>query len=401
MTDATPSEARRGIDPRYLVVLGACLIQFTTIGLLFSYSVLIKEFETEFGWSRTLLSACQSLAFLIMGVLAIFGGRLSDLYGPRVVLLCSGVLYGVGYGLISFVTEPWHLFAIFGLFIGLGLASHDVVTLSTVARWFERRRGMMTGVVKVGTALGQMSVPPFTAFLIALLGWRDAVAALGVAAVVLLVTAALTIKPAPRKAPIGTAGSTEGMTFTQVRRSREFWTLCAVQFLFFPTLTTVPLHIVVHGTDMGLTVGVAATLLSVTAAGSVAGRLTVGTLIDRIKGRRAYIVCFVPLIASLVSLTITESPSPLFVTVAVYGFAHGGFFTVVSPAVAEYFGTKAHGTSFGAVLFFGTIGGAIGPILAGGAFDLTGSYTLAFATLAAMAAVGLALVLSLPRTGRT
>lgn len=401
MTEANQSDARNGVDPRYLVVFGACLIQFTTIGLLFSYSVLIKEFEAEFGWSRTLLSACQSLAFLMMGVLAIFSGRLSDRYGPRVVLLCTGVLYGVGYGLISQVNSPWQLFAIFGLFIGLGLASHDVVTLSTVARWFETRRGMMTGVVKVGTATGQMTIPPVAAFLIAALGWRTAVVVLGVAAVMLLLTAALAIRPAPSKVRQGTAGPREGLTFTEARRTREFWTLCAIQFLFFPTLTTVPLHIVVHGTDMGLTVAVAATLLSVTAAGSVVGRLTVGTLIDRITGRRAYVVCFVPLIGSLVAMSAISSPWPLFVTVAIYGFAHGGFFTVVSPTVAEYFGTRAHGTSFGAVLFFGTIGGAIGPILAGRAFDVTGSYTFAFIGLAAMAAIGLGLAVSLPRPGRT
>ncbi|MGB0507869.1 MAG: hypothetical protein ACPGGK_16910, partial [Pikeienuella sp.] len=44
----------------------ACLTQFTVIGLLFSYGLLIKEFETEFGWSRTLLSASTSIAFLMM-----------------------------------------------------------------------------------------------------------------------------------------------------------------------------------------------------------------------------------------------------------------------------------------------------------------------------------------------
>ncbi len=385
------------IDPRYRVVLGACLIQFVTIGLLFSYSVLIKEFETEFGWSRTFLSACQSISFLVMGLLAIFCGRLSDRYGPRIVLLVAGMAYGVGYGLISQVTAQWELLAIFGLFMGLGLATHDVVTLSTVARWFQTRRGMMTGIVKVGTAVGQMTVPPVAAFLIAWWGWRSAVLALGIAAVILLVMAALAIRPAP-KTPDGAAAEGLGLPFDQVRRTRAFWTICAIQFLFFPTLTTVPLHIVVHGIDLGLTTAVAAILLSVTAGASTVGRLTVGTLIDRIKGRRAYVICFVPLIASLVAMAMITSPWTLFGAVAVYGFAHGGFFTVVAPTVAEYFGLRAHGTSFGAVLFFGTIGGSIGPILAGRAFDLIGSYTPAFLGLAALASVGLGLALSLPRS---
>ena len=170
------------MDKRYFVVAGACLTQFTIIGLLFSYGLFFKVFEEEFGWSRTLLSGAMSLAFLMMGVLAIFGGRLNDRYGPRIVLSITGLFYGAGFALISQVSQPWQLFAIFGLFIGLGMSTHDVVTLSTVARWFEKRRGIMTAVVKIGTAAGQATLPLLAAFLIAWIGWRDALIVLGVLA---------------------------------------------------------------------------------------------------------------------------------------------------------------------------------------------------------------------------
>ncbi|MGB1163917.1 MAG: MFS transporter, partial [Paracoccaceae bacterium] len=82
---------------------------------------------------------------------------------------------------------------------------------------------------------------------------------------------------------------------------------------------------------------------------------------------------------------------------ALYGFGHGGFFSVVSPTVAEYFGMQSHGALFGIILFFGTIGGAIGPILAGMVFDYSGSYDSAFITLAILMALGLILVLTLPK----
>src|SRR5690606_5390138 len=95
---------------------------------------------------------------------------------------------------------------------------------------------------------------------------------------------------------------------------------------------------------------------------------------------------------------VIGTPWPLFAAIAVYGFGHGGFFTVVSPTIAEYFGTRAHGSAFGAVIFFGTIGGALGPILAGRVFDATGGYGWAFATLAGMSIAGLALVISLPKS---
>jgi MFS family permease len=186
------------------------------------------------------------------------------------------------------------------------------------------------------------------------------------------------------------------MAFAEIRRSRAFLTLCAVQFRFFPSLITVPLHIVIHGIDLGLSKTAAATLLSVAAAASVAGRLTVGTLSDRITGRHAYTICFLPLIAGLSAMALIGTPGPLFAAVAVYGFAHGGFFTVVATTVAEYFGTRAHGAAFGAIVFFGIVGGATGPILAGRFFDTSGSYAPAFTTLAVLAGFGLALVRTLP-----
>ena len=384
------------LDKRYLIVLGACLTQFTVIGLLFSYGLFFKALEAEFGWSRTLLSSGTSFAFMVMGMLAFFGGRLNDRYGPRLVLAVSGTLCGMGYALLSQVTQPWQLFAIFGLFIGVGMATHDVVTLSTIARQFRQRRGIMTGVVKVGTAMGQIAVPPIAAFLIAIYDWRLALLILGIAAVALLLVAALLMKCPPASARSGNGTGAAGPSLREARRSRNFWMICAIQFSFFSTLMTIPLHIVVHGMDLGMTPALAAILLSVMGAASVAGRLSVGALVDRIGGRRALILCFVPLIASLLAFLFISAPGVLFAAVAVYGLAHGGFFTVTSPTVAEYFGLRAHGAIFGLVLFSGTIGGAAGPILAGRIFDLTNSYAPAFTALAALATLGLALVLRLP-----
>ena len=257
------------MDPRYPVVIGACVTQFTIVGLLFSIGLFFNVLEDEFGWSRTLLSGSTSLAVLVMGMLAFFGGRLSDRYGPTAVLGTTGLLYGIGFGLISVIGEPWQLVALFGIFIGLGLSTHDVVTLSTIARWFERRRGTMTGVVKVGTATGQMVLPPLTALLMVGLGWRNAVLVLGVAAAVLLLAAALSMKHPPRK-PISR------QTFAQAALWRRRPGACRgppaaarsgpcapPSFLFFPSLVTVPLHVAVHGMDLGMTHTTAATLLTV------------------------------------------------------------------------------------------------------------------------------------------
>jgi nitrate/nitrite transporter NarK len=79
----------------------------------------------------------------------------------------------------------------------------------------------------------------------------------------------------------------------------------------------------------------------------------------------------------------------LFIFAPIYGFNHGGFFSLVSPLIAGLFGTRAQGALLGCVIFSGTVGGSIGMVLAGYIFDVTGNYFPAFILLLAIAAIGL------------
>lgn len=384
---------------RYRVVVAAFLTQAIIIGCMFSYGVFFKILEEEIGWSRTILSASSSVAFLTMGILAMVGGRLNDRYGPRWVLSVAGLITGIGYVLMSQVSESWQLLIFFGFFVGIGLSTHDVVTLSTVAAWFEKRRGVMTGVVKTGTACGQVIMPVVATLLVAAYGWRSALVIIGVCVAfsLLLISQWMRRPGADEKVDKSTqvsAGS-GGLSYAEAKRSRILWTLCAIQFCFFPALMTIPLHILVHATDLGMTTVKAATILSLIGASSIVGRLSLGMLLDKLGGKASLVLCLIPLTLSLGSLLLINDPVNLYFFAVIYGIAHGGLFTVVSPTVAEYFGMKAHGAIFGVILFFGTLGGATGPLLAGALFDLMGSYQIVFLLLSALALLGLLLALSL------
>ena len=87
-------------------------------------------------------------------------------------------------------------------------------------------------------------------------------------------------------------------------------------------------------------------------------------------------------------MTVAQTATALYVFAFIYGFAHGGLFTVVSPTVAEYFGMRAHGAIFGAIVLSGTLGAALGPLAAGRVYDLMQSYDPAFLGLAALSFVG-------------
>ena len=391
----------------YRIVAAGFVIQGVVIGAMFAYGVFFRELEAEFGWSRATISGASSLAFVVMGVLAIVAGKLNDQIGPRLLITVSALCFGVGYAAMSRLEAPWELFLFYGLLAGIGYSTHDVVTLSTITRWFVRRRGAMTGVVKVGTGVGQLVVPVIAAALIAAFGWRNAVFIIGVASALILVVVAQLMRRDPRsigqhpdgvanedaRVPMG--GRETGMSVAEAAGTRQFWILCAAQLTIFFCLMTVMIHIVPHATDLGIAPAVAATILSTIGGASIAGRLTIGTLVDRLGGRRSLGICFVILLASFVWLQSAESTWMLFFFAAVYGFAHGGFFTVMSPTLAEFFGTGSHGVIFGIVLFSGTVGGAAGPLLAGTLFDTTGSYELVFLILAGFCLLGLILTAAL------
>ena len=388
----------------YNILAAGFIMQGICYGAMFTYGVFFKEFQTEFGWSRAMISGASSLAFLIGGAFGIPAGRLNDKIGPKALSVVVSILFGLGYLLLSRLQTPWQLYLIYGLPVAVGFGAFDVITLSTVSRWFVRSRGMMSGVVKVGTGSGQVLMPLFAAALIAAYGWRSAYIILGVVIIVLLVAAAQVMRHNPREIGLlpdndpyepSTPDSDSrdpGMPLKEIFRTKQFWAINLAEFCSFFCLLTVVVHIVPHAIDQGLAPGTAAGVISAIGGMSIVGRFVLGSAYDRIGGKRSLMICFIILFCSFIWLQVAGSAWMLFLFAVVYGFAHGGLFTVVSPTVAELFGTGSHGVLFGIVLFSGNFAGAIGPILAGRIFDVMGSYRIIFLMLIVVAATGFVLV---------
>jgi MFS family permease len=391
----------------YNIVAAGFAIQAVSIGAMFAYGVFFKEFQTEFGWSRAMISGASSLAFLMMGAGGILAGRLNDRIGPRILLVVAGSSLGLGYLLMHRLQAPWQLYLMYGVLAGIGFSTHDVITLSTVARWFIRRRGMMSGIVKVGTGSGQLLVPLIATGLIAIFGWRNSCLIIGAVALVAIVAVAQLMRRDPQGIGLLPDGDSDKHRRTAIvsgerdvslraaARTRQFWTICVAEFAIFFCLLTIIVHIVPYASDLGLSPAAAAGVLSTIGGVSMLGRIVMGVANDRIGGKRSLIICFIVLLCGLIWLQVTSKAWMLFLFATIYGLAHGGFFTVMSPTVAELFGTGSHGLLFGIVLFCGTIGGAVGPLMAGHAFDLTGNYRTVFFVLTVLVVIGFILIMLL------
>ncbi|MCK4786272.1 MAG: MFS transporter [Desulfobacteraceae bacterium] len=390
----------------YIIVLACFLVQGIGVGSFIAYGVFFKPLLAEFGWSRATISGASSMAFLLMGLLGILAGNLNDKFGPRIIMAVTGVLFGSGYLLLSQLNSVLQLYLFYGLVVGIGLSSVDVIALTTIARWFVWRRGMMTGLVKAGAGAGQLVMPLLAGIFIIDYGWRCASVFIGIVVLVLFTGSGLLLRRDPgqmgqlpdggREPPKGQLDSSEkGLSLQEALRSGKFWMVCLIDLLALYCLLTIMVHIVPHAIDIGMEPIKAAGVLSTIGGGSMLGRLSTGIAIDRIGNKKSLIICFILLIASFLWLQVAEEIWMLYLFAVIYGVAHGAFFTVISPIVAELFGISSHGVLFGIVAFSGTVGGAIGPVLAGHIFDVTLSYQLVFLILTGVSIASLLLSLLL------
>lgn len=412
MSNSMPIRPPRQFTYADLITAICFSIQALGVGTYVAFGVFFNPLMEEFGWSRAAIAGASSMAFFNMGIFGMIIGRLNDSFGPRRLMSAAALLLGLGCVLMGRLETLWELYLYYGLIFGMGLSAIDVIALTTIARWFSHRRGFMTGIVKVGTGAGQFAIPLAASGLILLYGWRWTIAAIGAFVAVILVLMAQFLRrdpgalgsqshPGTGSGNFTASATGPGLPLSRVFGTVQFWTICLVNLFLVSCLMVILLHIVPHARDSGTAPIQAAGVLSTIGGVSMLGRFVSGLVIDRRGSKTVMSVCFILLVGDLVWLQFADRLWMLYLFGMVYGLAHGGFFTAISPLVAEWFGIHFHGTLFGIVACFGTTGGAVGPLLAGHLFDLSGSYQPAFLILTALTLVAWGLLLSLrPLKGR-
>ncbi|MFC1995793.1 MFS transporter [Chloroflexota bacterium] len=390
----------------YIIVLAGFIVMCLTWGIFHSFAVFFEPVLNEFGWTRAMTSAAYSLSYILFGLLGIPMGRLNDRFGPRIIMVGSGLLLGFGYLLMSQVNFIWQLYLFFGVMIGIGMGATWVPVISTVARWFVRRRGMMTGIVISGMGLGTLIIPPVVTWLISSYGWRTSFILVGIAALLLITLAGYFLRRDPvqmGQSPYGENEikeeniylETRGFSLREAVYTRQFWLLCGMFLITGYFIHTILVHIVIHATGLGISATNAANILATMGGVSILGMIIMGSVGDKLGNRLSAITCFIIIAIILFWLIPVREAWMLYLLVAIFGFGTGGLDTLLSPIVAELFGLTSHGVIMGIIIFSLTIGGAIGPVLAGHIFDITNSYQLAFLITATTATMGAIMILLL------
>ncbi|MCI5075901.1 MFS transporter [Oricola sp.] len=375
--------------------LGATIGMATGFGSLALISVFISPLQGEFGWSKSELSTCYTLAAVGMAVGGMVWGRVSDRIDIRYLLASGGLFLVLPLFVMSMATALWHFYA---AHLVLGIAGFGCLyapLVSASGEWFDSRRGLVMGIVTAGGALGQGIMPFAAESLIAGLGWREAFVALGLAVLALqsVIWMLVRRRHGNAVAPARTGGPASGGVFSRPR----LLALALAAFLCCACMGVPLIHLAGFVSSVCGSTSFGATSLLVAMVFGAVGRVCFGMVADRWGNLFAYACASAMQTACILVFPMLQSELSILAMSALFGFGFAGNMTCLILCVRDEAPASGFGAAIGLVMFIAWAGMGLGGYLGGAMFDLTGAYSLAFlasglfgvANLAVLALLGL------------
>ncbi|MCJ7791318.1 MAG: MFS transporter [Dehalococcoidia bacterium] len=391
----------QGLFYGWVVVAAAFCVALVAYGVQYSFGIFLEPLSEDFGWSWALLSGAASLFMFSRGALAILTGWATDRYGPRITVAIGGFFLGLGLILTSQISAAWQLYLFYGLMAGFGLSVAFAPLVATVSRWFVSKRGLAIGIVLAGIGMGTVVMSPLARYLVATYGWRLSYIIIGLLAWIIVIPGALFLRRSPEDKGLLPLGKVEaiasddrnssiaekgdsltseraGFSLKDAAHTRAFWLLLAIIIFWSICVQMIMIHIYHHATDLNIPGVVAANFLVVLGIFSIIGRLVMGAVSDRLGGKLTLVICLVLQALAMFWLLRATDIWMLYLFAAVFGFAYGGCVPQLPVIAGEIFELKSIGAIIGVQMLGVAIGGAIGPLLGGYVFDVTGTYYFAF-----------------------
>ena len=387
-------------------VLLGCFMCQAGLGCGYIFGALLKHIVAEFEWSRAAFSLSAAPLLLAMGGGQVLVGQMVERAGARVVLSSAVLLLGGSLMLFSTVQNLWQFYLYTAMF-GLALAGcGDVAVGAVTSRWVSSNRGLALAFVYVGSNAGGALVPVLADQLAAAYSWREAVWWIGIGATTVILPFALfAVRDRPPDSPdtyTGLAGgnttkvstssvvATGGVDLPEALRTPAFWILAWALFSFYFYYLAVNQHLVAYLGDIGYDDARAAAGLGLAVALGVGSKLAVGLLADRLPARSVLLANFALITLASLLLLGAAHPAMLLAFLLTHGVATAAENVVMPVALIDCFGQEHLARIYGALMFTLFPAGVLGSWLAGAIFDLSGSYTLAFALFATLNGLALA-----------
>ena len=386
---------------RWLIAaMGTCLQ--ICLGTVYAWSYFQKPLSTAFGWSESLVIWTFSLTIFCVGIAAAVGGVLLPKVGPRKLAMTGGVLFAIGYLTAAIALKSGSaplLFLTYGAIGGCGLGLGYVTPVATVAKWFPDKKGLATGIVVMGFALGALFMSKiFAPILFSSFGWEaagDAAAqqsvlinvflVLGVIFLVLTIPiGAMLQNPPENYAPMGytppaSAGSAaSGAGSATAKESILSGRFFVMWLMFFCNLTAGVAILGFQSSlfqdlwakwagDIGMSItksqlaGYGATLIGITSIFNALGRFFWGGMSDKIGRAYVFRIMLGTQVFAFIAIAYVENPWIFAALLCYVLLCYGGGFGTMPSFVSDVFGAKILPVVYGVMLTAWSAAGIVGP----------------------------------------
>jgi sugar phosphate permease len=372
------------------------LVGLSFYGLPFFYDFMVKDLAF-FGGSRAAVTSGNAFGKIVIGpVFGFLAGWIIDRFGPRRLMMAGILMGGLALVGLSRMTALW-MFYFFYLFNALGyVCGGPLPNQVLLSRWFDKARGKAMGFAYIGIGVGGMVVPQLARWLNAQFGWHRALMTLGALMIVIALPMVWFVKEQPegytaRKAepplPIG-----------EILKKPAFYLLAVGSMCSIGAVGGTNQHLKLFmGLDLKYSQDTAANVISLVLASSVAGRLLMGWLADRLPRKYVMLLIYALVSAAIPLLYFVSAPGVIYVFAVAFGIAFGGDYMIIPLMAADLFGLKVMGRVMGIILTADGLAEALAPMLVGHLYDRSGNYVHGFAALIGLAALGAIAVAMLPR----
>jgi len=386
----------------WIIVAVALISMAFWFGIRSSFSVFYVALLEDFPWSRGETAGAQSMALITYTILAPLVGGLIDRFGPRRIIGTGILLLALGLILCSSVRSLARFYFSYGVIMAAGITSISIVSYSAIiAHWFEKKRGLASGIAVSGMGLGTFLLVPISQHFIALWGWRFAFMVLGVLVLIILLPLniiflrhkpqELGLRPDGLKEvePSSARGVAEensnwpeiDWTIKKVLRTGRFWALILFPFLAVIGVYIVLVHHVKFLVDIGIDTMTAAFIFALAGFISMFFRIFWGWLSDHIGREKTYtigIFCICIGVSSLLLLNTQQEKLFVYSFIIFFGIGWGVTAPMFMSVAADLFKGRMFGLIYGIVEGGIGIGCAFGAWVAGYIFDKTMSYQFSF-----------------------
>lgn len=363
---------------RWVIVAAGGVMGCVAMGAMFSLPVLLTPMVEATGWSRTGISGAMTIGFLAMAATSMGWGALSDRFGARPVVMAGAALFALSLWLAGRAPSLILFQLFFGVMVGGAVAAFFAPMMATVTGWFTTQRSLAVSLVSAGMGLAPVTMSPLAAWLVEGHGWRDVFTILAVIVVLVTIPAAALMRRPPAtetaSGDTGDAAPPAEMSVRDAVTSAPFLILVLTNFFCCATHSGPIFHTVSYAEICGISALAAVSIYSVEGIAGMAGRLGFGLMGDRFGAKHVLVAGLLAQAFGALGYYFARELGQFYAVAALFGFIYAGVMPLYAVLIRENFPMRIMGTVMGGTGMAGGLGMALGPVLGGWIFDVSGSY---------------------------